>query len=154
MATKRAATAKKSPAVKRSRSARVYHVRDVLGTKEPVTAKMVREGLSPVVIGNLSEQLDMSTARTLRVVNLSKQTFARRQKAGKLTPEESDRVWRVADLVARANRLLGDEEAAAEWLRTPAPALDGETPLERATTEIGARDVEHLIGRLEHGIPT
>ncbi len=129
-------------------------MRDVLGTNKPVTAKMIREGLPPAVIGRLSEQLDMSTTRTLRVVNLSKQTFARRQRAGKLTAEESDRVWRVADLVARANELLGDESSAAEWLRTPAPALEGETPLERASTEVGARDVEDLIGRLEHGIPT
>lgn len=88
---------------------RVVRVRDVLGTNKPVTAKMIREGLPPAVIGHLSEQLDMSTTRTLRVVNLSKQTFARRQRAGKLTAEESDRVWRVTDLIARAmlKTLLG-----------------------------------------------
>lgn len=135
-------------------SSRTYLVRDVLGAKKPVTVKMIRDGLSPLVIIRLSKRLDISTECTLKFVNLSKQTYARRQKTGKLTAEESDRVWRVADLIARASQLLGDEIAAAEWLRTPAPALDGEAPLERASTEIGARDVEQLIGRLEHGIAT
>lgn len=138
----------------KAKSSRTVLVRDVLGVKKPVTVKMIRDGLSPLVINSLSKRLDISTEGTLKCVNLSKQTYARRQKTGKLTAEESDRIWRVADLVARANELLGDEDAAAEWLRTPAPALDGETPLERASTEIGARDVEHLIGRLEHGIAT
>ncbi len=34
----------------------------------------------------------------------------------------------------------------------PARALDGETPLNHTDTEVGAREVEHFIGRLEHGV--
>jgi putative toxin-antitoxin system antitoxin component (TIGR02293 family) len=48
----------------------------------------------------------------------------------------------------------GDEDAARAWLRKPARALDGETPLDHAGTEAGAREVESLIGRLEHGVYT
>ena len=60
----------------------------------------------------------------------------------------------IAELVRRATDLLGDESAAAQWLRTPAPALGGATPMDYATTDFGARDVIRWIGRLEHGIPT
>lgn len=67
---------------------------------------------------------------------------------------ESDRVVRYAELLHRAVEFLGDNDAAARWLDTPSVALDGETPLDHATTEFGARDVIRLIGRLEHGIPT
>ena len=35
---------------------------------------------------------------------------------------------------------------------TPHDLLDRETPLERASTETGARDVELLVGRLRHGV--
>ena len=61
---------------------------------------------------------------------------------------------RYAELFGSAVELLGDAAAAALWLRTPAPALKGETPMDHATTEFGARDVIRLIGRLEHGIAT
>ena len=132
----------------------IRKVRDVLGTRKTVTAETIRKGLPVGVVGRLGKQLQMTQEEALLTIKLSKQTNARRQKQGKLNPEESDRVWRVADLITKATRLLGDEETAAEWLRTSAPALNGETPLERASSEIGARDVEDLIGRLEHGIPT
>lgn len=138
--------------VRKTASRRGVH--DVLGTSQPVTVGMVRSGLHPNVVRKLSKRLHLPTEQTLRIINLSKQTYARRQQSRKLTSEESDRVWRVADIVAKATQLLGDEDAASDWLRSPAPALDGESPLERASTDIGARDVEQLIGRLEYGIPT
>ena len=46
----------------------------------------------------------------------------------------------------------GDMRAARKWLETPQPGLGGETPLDFASTEVGAREVENLIGRLEHGV--
>jgi uncharacterized protein (DUF2384 family) len=45
-------------------------------------------------------------------------------------------------------------EAAREWLRRPAIASGGAGPLHFAGTEVGAREVEHLIGRIEQGICT
>lgn len=46
----------------------------------------------------------------------------------------------------------GDQQTSRDWLARPARALGGRTPLEFAETEIGAREVEDLIGRLEHGV--
>jgi uncharacterized protein (DUF2384 family) len=40
------------------------------------------------------------------------------------------------------------------WLRSPNRALGGESPLALSKTEVGAREVENLIGRLEHGVFT
>jgi putative toxin-antitoxin system antitoxin component (TIGR02293 family) len=38
------------------------------------------------------------------------------------------------------------------WLKSPQKALGGKTPLEYSDTEPGAREVEDLLGRLEHGV--
>ena len=46
----------------------------------------------------------------------------------------------------------GDQEAAQQWLSTEIQALQGATPLEASKTEEGAREVENLIVRLEHGV--
>ena len=102
----------------------------------------------------LAERLQVTSASLRRWLKLSRQTYARRRAKGRLSADESDRIVRYADLFRRAAGLLGDESAAAQWLRTPARALGGETPMDRATTEFGAQDVTRLIGRLEHGIPT
>ena len=46
----------------------------------------------------------------------------------------------------------GNEEEAERWLNRPARSLGGVSPLQHARTEQGVRDVEQLIGRLEHGV--
>ena len=69
-----------------------------------------------------------------------------------LTAEESDRLVRIARLVGMAHELMGgDGEAARRWLAEGNELLEGESPLERASTEGGGREVEQLIGRLRHG---
>ena len=87
------------------------------------------------------------------IIGIPATTLARRKRSGTLTPPESDRLVRIARLEEMAAAMMrGDAAAAGRWLRTSHELLDGETPLERAATETGARDVEHLIGRLRHGV--
>lgn len=89
------------------------------------------------------------------ILQIPMRTLARRKKEGRLRPDESDRLVRLARLYVKTLELFGNRaDAARHWLMSPAQAIGGATPLEYATTEIGAREVEHLIGRLEHGIPS
>ena len=126
----------------------------ILKQQRTVTVETVREGLPVDSVEKLAKQLQVTSASLQRHLKLSKQTYARRRRKGRLSVDESDRVVRYADLFRSAVELLGNAKAAAQWLSTPAPALQGETPMDHATTEFGARDVIRLIGRLEHGIPT
>jgi putative toxin-antitoxin system antitoxin component (TIGR02293 family) len=77
----------------------------------------------------------------------------RRKEEGKLTPEESDRLYRVTDITRKAIDLFeGDIDKAGNWLKTPKKALGGKTPLEYSDTQVGYDEVCQLIGRLEHGV--
>ena len=68
--------------------------------------------------------------------------------------EESDRLVRASRVFGRALELFeGDDEQTRRWLTTPATALGGRTPFDLARSEVGGKEVETLIGRLEHGIP-
>jgi putative toxin-antitoxin system antitoxin component (TIGR02293 family) len=90
-----------------------------------------------------------------RFLGIPPRTLARRKEQGRLRSDESDRLLRAARLLALAFQLFeGDAAAARGWLTSPQVALGGETPFEFAVTEFGAREVEALIGRLEHGIPS
>lgn len=126
----------------------------ILNLRKPITVDAIRKGLPVRVVESLGKRLSLPTVEMTAALRLPRQTYIRRREAGRLSPDESDRVVRYADLLARATDLFGSESDAARWLSRPAPALNGETPINYAMTELGAKQVFNLIGRLEHGIPT
>ena len=129
----------------------------LLGLRTFETAELhsrIREGLSYDAFDRLRAVLDLPAARLGEILQIPPRTLARRKDAKRLGPEESDRLLRLSRLIGLALQLFeGDLEDTRTWLTTPHSALADETPLEFASTEVGAREVENLIGRLEHGIP-
>jgi putative toxin-antitoxin system antitoxin component (TIGR02293 family) len=89
------------------------------------------------------------------LIELPQRTLMRRKARGRLRPDESERLLRVSRVFEQALALFGGEVIGARrWLTTPSMELDNTPPLDFARTEIGAREVEELIGRLEHGVFT
>jgi putative toxin-antitoxin system antitoxin component (TIGR02293 family) len=54
--------------------------------------------------------------------------------------------------MGRAVELLESEHHARRWLASPQFGLAGSVPLQFADTEVGAREVENLLGRIEYGV--
>jgi putative toxin-antitoxin system antitoxin component (TIGR02293 family) len=124
---------------------------DPMGT--PRLVERVEEGLSFRDLERLRQNMGISMDEIAELVQIRPRTLDRRKKEGRLHPEESDRLLRATRVFGRAIALFeGDVEGALGWLSTPKRALGGAVPLEMARTEIGAREVEGLIGRLEHGV--
>ena len=95
----------------------------------------------------------LTLERLKQAVRISEGSFARRKKSGRFSPEESERLLRIARIFERATALYdGDQDGAREWLQTPIPSLANQRPLDLAQTEPGAREVEDLIGRIEYGV--
>ena len=119
-------------------------------------AARVKAGLAVDEFDALRELLGLTVESLAAKVGISGATLSRRRQSGQpLDVGCSDRLLRFARLFRLATELYdGDEEAARRWLSKPARALDGEAPLEHAATEAGAREVESLLGRLEHGVYT
>ena len=132
-------------------SAMHEHTFPPLSDGESTLAK-VRRGLPYSVVEALASAVG-SRRELAQAVGMSATTLARRQRTGRLTPAESDRTVRIARVVDMSRVLMrGDLEATRQWLTTPHDLLDGESPLQRADTETGARDVEQLVGRLRQGV--
>lgn len=112
----------------------------------------VKDGLPTRVFVDLARRLGVAEAELAEVVGLSGSTLQRRKRAGELTPAEGEHVLRVAALLERARQVFGAEDVAADWLTHENLALGYATPLRMADTELGAREVEDLLGRLEHGV--
>lgn len=112
----------------------------------------VRSGLVMDEWSALRSWLGVSDDRLAGWLLVSRATLHRRKKAGRMSPEESDRLMRYARLCGRAATVLGGDATARSWLLAPATAFGGECPLDYADTELGAREVEALLGRIEHGV--
>jgi putative toxin-antitoxin system antitoxin component (TIGR02293 family) len=77
-------------------------------------------------------------------------TYKRR--ASTLKPDESERVERLARVMALAEDAFGSSDDARRFLATPHPELDGDRPLDASQTELGARQVEEVLWRMEYGL--
>jgi putative toxin-antitoxin system antitoxin component (TIGR02293 family) len=71
------------------------------------------------------------------------------QPLGRLTPEQSDVVFRTTSVMARAIDVLGDEKKAAHWLMTANRALGGEVPMTMLDTSAGTHEIEAILDRVE-----
>ena len=112
----------------------------------------VRNGLPTERFGALRELLDVPSGTLAEIVGITPSTLSRRRERGTFNKDESERLLRVARLVFRAIDVLDGLDNARKWLTAPARALGGEPPLEFADTEPGAREVERVLTRLDHGV--
>lgn len=114
--------------------------------------KALKAGLPVKELDDLRSALDLPMDKLAPLLGISKATLHRRKGAGKLDAAESDRVLRLARLLGQAAAVMESLEAGRRWLAAPQIGLGGATPLAYAETEAGAREVEALLGRIEHGV--
>jgi putative toxin-antitoxin system antitoxin component (TIGR02293 family) len=116
-------------------------------------AQLVDQGVSVQVALDLARHLGISQEQLSELIYLPKRTLHRRIEQGEvLKQDESERVLRLFRLYNRAVEVFADEERAARWFSSRPKALGGKTALEFMKTEPGARWVEEVLGRIEHGV--
>ncbi len=111
----------------------------------------IREGFPQGVLGMLMRSAGLTLKEVSATLDLSPRSLQRRRHQGRLARYESDRVYRLARIIALAKQYIGDDEAAGRWIKRPNRALGGRMPLELIDTELGAREVENVLGRIAYG---
>ena len=114
--------------------------------------EFIEDGLPIQELDDLQASLDVDMEKLASVLGISKATLHRRKAEGRLEPGESDRALRFARLLGKAVTVFGGIEKARQWLTSPQFGLSGAVPLAYAETELGAREVENLLGRIEYGV--
>lgn len=121
---------------------------------------LLREGLPGHALERLVNEVAILRAShhegMEKAVGISLRTYQRRRDAPDrpLSPEQSGRTWKFAEILARAIELFGSQAEAEAWLERPAMALDGRRPLDLLSTPAGVRTVEDHLTRIEHGVYT
>ncbi|MBM4335821.1 MAG: DUF2384 domain-containing protein [Deltaproteobacteria bacterium] len=115
-------------------------------------AMRVRGGLPFSSLTAVMEQYGIPREVLCAILHLSRRNLLRRREQSRLSADESDRLYRLARVLAHANRVFGDLEESAEWIQAPNPSLGKQQPLALLDTDIGAEQVDDVLGRIEHGI--
>jgi putative toxin-antitoxin system antitoxin component (TIGR02293 family) len=111
----------------------------------------IREGFPQMVVEEVMQATGLTLKELAASLDLSPRSLQRRRREGRLARYESDRLYRLARIVALAKQYLGDDQTAMRWLRRPNRALGSNTPLQVIDTELGARAVENVLGRIAYG---
>jgi putative toxin-antitoxin system antitoxin component (TIGR02293 family) len=114
--------------------------------------QFIQDGLAVKELEDLQMSMGLPMEKLFPLLGISKATHHRRKASGKLDAGESDRVVRFARLMGKAIAVMESEENARQWLNSPQLGLGGAVPLAFAATEVGAREVEDLLGRIEYGV--
>ena len=117
-------------------------------------AEAIRDGLPAEAFDWLKAELGLTAEELAGIVHIPRRTVSRRKKEGRFKPGESERVLRLIRLYKQAVQVLGSRTEACSWMQEDNYALGGEAPLKFADTEPGARQVEQLLGQIEHGVIT
>lgn len=116
-------------------------------------AQRVEEGLPVADLVQFGKRAGFTTEELARLIHIPPRTYARRVASkGRLKITEGERAVRLMRLFERAKQVFGTDENTRSWFNARLLALGRKTPLEYAQTEPGAREVENIIGRIEHGV--
>jgi putative toxin-antitoxin system antitoxin component (TIGR02293 family) len=119
----------------------------------PEAIRHIERGLPFSALERLAHTLGVDRTRIAQALGIPERTLARRKTAGRLSPDETEKLIRVSGLFDRAIDLFEDDsKAAARWFTTPRKEFNDQAPLEFARWDPGAREVEAVIARLEHGV--
>ncbi len=110
-------------------------------------------GLPASAWQRVTRSLGVSDQQLADAVSISVSTLTRHKHEGRFTPEESDRLLRLAELAARAETVFTTPERLHVWFTTPNQQLDGQLPLSYARTSIGAGEVARVLERILDGSP-
>jgi putative toxin-antitoxin system antitoxin component (TIGR02293 family) len=129
---------------KKMPSAKAKHPTDLI--------RQIQKGLRFSELETLQNSIDMPFEQLAAKLSISRSTLQRRKAAGRLSPDESDKVMRLSRLLEHATTVFGDIDKARTWLKFPQRGLGGAVPLDYAETEVGAREVDNLLGRIDYGV--
>jgi putative toxin-antitoxin system antitoxin component (TIGR02293 family) len=111
--------------------------------------KIIRAGLPTSVIRQLEEA---GVERKYRIQIIPERTLQHRVKNGeRMTPAESERAYRMANVIALADRVFGNHNKGMRWLHSPLRRLEGQNPLDVLDTDIGARLIEEALEQIDAG---
>jgi putative toxin-antitoxin system antitoxin component (TIGR02293 family) len=113
---------------------------------------MIRVGLPAIAFDGVAHALSLTTDQLASKLGISARTIRhQREKAIRLSPENTEKLVRIARVQRLARKIFTTDEAVSQWLASPAPAIEGLAPIDLLDTDVGAREVEAVLNGIAYG---
>lgn len=113
--------------------------------------RAIRRGLPATALDRVAGLLGVPPLELASRLGSSARQVRREQRAGRLSPDTSERLIRAVRIHRLSRSVFATDSAAATWMKSPAPALYGVSPLDALDTGFGGREVEAVIHGIAHG---
>ncbi len=115
--------------------------------------RRIKQGYPIGKFERLKGDFGVTSEKLADIASISLATLHRRKVSAKhLTPDESEKIYRLERLYATALEVLEKKEIVRAWFNAPQIVFEGKTPLEYADTLPGSEEVERVLRRMEHGV--
>jgi putative toxin-antitoxin system antitoxin component (TIGR02293 family) len=125
---------------------------ELYGLPSAELIEAITHGLPVSLARELARKMELTLEDVAGLLRLKPRTFQRRLGEGLLSFSESERLWELSRLLFRAVDVLESESSAVHWFKNPIQALGWATPLAYARTAVGLRELDDILGRIEHGV--
>jgi putative toxin-antitoxin system antitoxin component (TIGR02293 family) len=117
----------------------------------------IAEGLPQQMMIRLIESLTtLKIAELYPALNVSSRTWhrikARKERGAPLDADQSARLWNLAEVLTKAEEVMGSREDAEQWMATGAIGLNSRRPIDLLATPQGAELVRTLLDRMAYGV--
>lgn len=112
----------------------------------------VERGLPFKAYRTLAKTLALTPDEEDQLLQVSQRTRIRWKQRGRLDPATSDRLVRLARILALATEVLESQDHAVSWLREPSDIFGDRTPLAVVSTDVGAEKIANILYQMEYGV--
>jgi putative toxin-antitoxin system antitoxin component (TIGR02293 family) len=125
---------------------------DLEALPQPELIAAITRGLPASLARELARKMEVTLEDMSGLLRMNPRTLQRRMDEGTLGLGESERLWELSRLFSKAVDVLESVPGAIHWFKNPIQALGWATPLAYARTSVGLRELENILGRIEHGV--
>lgn len=113
----------------------------------------LKKGLPLSVLENLAKYMQMNEQRVATLLDLNLRSIHRRKMLhGRLTQAESEKAFRLACIMCKAETIFKNKLLALNWLNRSLPCLKDLAPITLVQSEFGAKEIEKLLNQIEYGL--
>jgi putative toxin-antitoxin system antitoxin component (TIGR02293 family) len=135
-----------------------FSVEQILGLKAKTIrtpldlVKLGGKGLSKETVSRLANHLSIGLQEMAPLLSVNLRTIQRYSAERIFSRTISERILRIALVVARGEVVFGDSDQFRTWLKEPNRAMAGQKPLDLLVSDFGIDMILDQLGRIEHGI--
>ena len=113
---------------------------------------IIRNGISKKELEAIKSETDFDYRTLSTLLSVSRTTLLKKKGDERFDQSTSERIMLLAEFMSYGRVVFESRERFNAWLKKPAIALGGKSPVELLDTVYGIEEVKKELGRIEYGV--